>query len=227
VKRPCSSGWICRKDGVCEDPCLGKDCPSGSTCIAGTCVDCYRTGCAPGERCIARRCSPDPCKGVACGAGSFCREGLCVPSCGTVLCPAGESCSQGRCLPDACRGACLPSEICHPTSGRCESSQCASIACPSGQVCLESTSMCVFNPCEKVQCPPRQLCRVGFAGETDCVAEVKTSTVVASSNGKGGGGMGCEIRGQATVGAGAPTRGLLFFAFLAMALRRISARRRR
>jgi hypothetical protein len=72
----------CKKDD--PDPCQGKTCLNGGTCVSGTC------SCANGYTGANCETPPDACVGVTCLNGGYCANGACV-------CPqgyTGSNCSQ-------------------------------------------------------------------------------------------------------------------------------------
>jgi hypothetical protein len=73
----------CRKEEE-ADPCEGKFCFNGGTCVNGTCV------CANGYTGSDCSVAPDVCAGITCFNGGYCANGACV-------CPqgyTGANCSQ-------------------------------------------------------------------------------------------------------------------------------------
>ncbi len=110
--------------GLCvESGCETLDCPSGTVCRAGSCVDgCEGVRCPLGQTCEAGRCVPDLCAAVTCPSGTVCSGGECVDPCTLVTCEDGMRCVRGECVPDPCA-----SVTCDPGS-RCVDGTCV----PSG-----------------------------------------------------------------------------------------------
>ena len=114
----CAPGLLC-VDGVCEaDPCSEVECPAGSFCRSGECVDsCAEISCPGDARCVDGECVQDPCALVECPEGDLCRDGACYspegPGCGDVGCDPGRLCRDGVCVDDPCGGiVCPPNQRC-------------------------------------------------------------------------------------------------------------------
>lgn len=193
VANPCTEGFVCQKDGTCVDLCAGLTCMEGAHCVAGVCVDCYRTGCPENERCILRRCTLDPCNDVHCGQNELCQDGVCRPSCALIHCAEGEVCLLGTCIPSACKNGCGADLFCSETMKTCLLRRCAGIACPSGLACLESTGQCVADACEHLRCPSGQTCRMREEGDPECFLPSAKPSITIKSRGKGGGLFSCRF----------------------------------
>ncbi|MEI7997980.1 MAG: hypothetical protein WCH62_00520, partial [Candidatus Omnitrophota bacterium] len=119
----CPSGRPCGALDGCGAPCLIGDCPSGGTCLNGSCF------CIPS--CEGKNCDEDDGCGILCGCplGQLCRSG----SCG--WCTPGDGCSGKQCGADACGNA-SGCGSCPPSGGDtvdviCDSSgQCVPPTCP-------------------------------------------------------------------------------------------------
>ena len=188
VNNECPGGLICIMDYCYEDPCDATDCPLGTLCDDGRCIDpcdgvmctdgvcamgecgddtCQRTGCPDGQQCVGQVCVDDPCADVDCPVDQFCRDGLCIRSCATVSCALDEQCLDGECIPDPCFGVtCADGEAC--TEGECGGDPCLGVDCPAGEVCLDG--FCGGDPCANVACPPAERCEL-VSGVPQCVAD--------------------------------------------------------
>ncbi len=183
----CGTGeFVCPNDkvcdtakGVCVDPgCVGADCPEGSKCIDGDCVDpCAGAMCPQGQTCLAGNCL-DPCDVITCDASQVCDGGACVEKCDCAGCPTGEECQS---------------------SGLCLDSDCVDANCPEGFICQPDGSC--KDGCEGVVCPAGQVCTLG-----ECVADPNTGEGGAGGgfvlSGPGGGGNGAAGGAGASGGAG-------------------------
>jgi hypothetical protein len=166
---PCgdgSSGGVPDWDTwTCVDPeCIGADCPEGSVCVAGYCVDpgdCYAFSCLEGEVCMAGYCIPDPCSVAGCAAGQMCDKGACFDSCQDLMCPSGQTCYRGVCSEDSCAEVLCPQDwLCF--EGECQPDVCSGSGCPQGYECLGG--QCRPDPCTAVHCPDEQTCVDGSCG---------------------------------------------------------------
>ncbi|HTJ82170.1 MAG TPA: DUF4114 domain-containing protein [Polyangiaceae bacterium] len=133
----CPGDKVCdAAKGLCVSPaCLGVDCPDGTQCVDGMCVEpCDGAVCPAGETCIAGSCV-DPCDFIQCDPTQVCSGGACIEKCDCAGCPAGQACQPtGLCLFDACVGAsCPPGTTCQ-ADGTCKD-DCDGVVCPAGQVC--------------------------------------------------------------------------------------------
>lgn len=149
----CSSGeFECPADKVCDDAkglcvepaCVGVDCPDGSQCVGGECVEpCSGVVCPAQQICLAGNCL-DPCDAITCDDNQVCDGGSCVDKCDCTGCPSGETClMSGLCVLDACVDVeCPDGGVCQP-DGTCADG-CAGVVCPAGQVC--EAGECVDDP---------------------------------------------------------------------------------
>jgi hypothetical protein len=142
----CSGDKVCDEvKGICVDPaCVGVDCPDGTKCVEGACVDpCSGVVCPAGEVCLAGVCL-DPCDAIVCDDSQVCEAGACVEKCDCAGCPDGETCLvTGLCVFDLCVDVDCPNGgICQP-DGSCADG-CAGVVCPAGQLC--QSGECVADP---------------------------------------------------------------------------------
>jgi len=189
---PCGAGLTCQSDGTCVDPCANRQCLDKQTCVHGVCTDCYSQGCPSGQSCIQRQCQVNPCASKACPAGQLCSAGACLPSCAGITCGTGQICSKGVCVKSPCTETCDSDTFCDPSSGKCVTKPCASIACPPGMLCLNSTGHCASNPCEQVSCVADQTCVVLDDGSPDCESPVVTG-IPSTARVSGGGVFSCSV----------------------------------
>jgi hypothetical protein len=76
---PCGDGLACDDaTGLCVEPaCLGNDCPAGTHCVAGACVDaCEGASCPAGQVCEEGQCVDDPGSGAGGGAATSSASGF-------------------------------------------------------------------------------------------------------------------------------------------------------
>ncbi len=142
----CSADKTCdRAKGICVDPaCEGVDCPDGTKCVAGDCVDpCAGAVCPADQICLAGACL-DPCDAIVCDGNQVCDGGACIDKCQCAGCPGGQTCeASGLCTLEACVGVDCPNGgVCQP-DGTC-SDGCSGVICPAGQVC--AAGECVADP---------------------------------------------------------------------------------
>jgi hypothetical protein len=171
----CSTNEICDTDtGMCKDPCVGVECPSGTQCSKGRCVDCFTLGCPSGQICVDNEshigaCTVDRCVGVTCGAGSTCKDGTCTAVACADGCKAGELCEDGECVV------------------RCSADRCFGASCADGQVCNPSTGRCIVDPCTRANCGS-STCFATCDGEATCGLKAGVDVLATGS-----GGFQCEI----------------------------------
>jgi uncharacterized membrane protein YgcG len=181
---PCSNGeFVCPPskscDGkveLCVDPaCVGKTCPDGQICRAGTCGT--------------------PCDGVVCPHGTECLGDACVDLCKLVTCNASEVCLEGQCFSacNQCGGiACKAPLACDADTGQCLDPSCDP-KCPKGQYC--DAGKCK-DPCDGAKCPNGQTCSNG-----ECTYGGSGAGGSGSGGGLSGlGGSGSGASGQGTIG---------------------------
>lgn len=123
--QPCRAGYECKDQTQCvPEGCADQDCPAGTVCDAGECVD--------------------PCEAAVCPAGQICVMGVCAEQCADVDCATGEKCIDGACLDSCTDVTCSPGLKCVPgadNQGTCVD-ECAGVVCPDGQICTEG-AVCV------------------------------------------------------------------------------------
>src|SRR5262249_2409344 len=154
-------------NATCMDPCQAISCPTGYTCVTGTCVDSSCRNpmfpCPMGQKCQTipgpPMCVPDPCAGVVCTDGKVCdpTAGMCVAPCSN--CPNGEICVSGQCVTDACASTkCPASQVCVVVNGMgmCIDNQCTA-GCNEGTICCQG--MCINDPCATLDCPGSSTCK--------------------------------------------------------------------
>ena len=152
---PCAPGTICNEGlcvscpgttvacaGVCVDPqtslshCgrCGNACPSGQSCLGGTCSLVCPTGLtACGDRCVDLRSNGANCGacGISCEGGRLCQLGSCQVSCAPGQTECAGACADlqnstthcGR-----CGAACAPANA----VGRCAMGTCGVARCAPG-----------------------------------------------------------------------------------------------
>lgn len=194
-----SKGWVC-KSGECIDPCEGKQCFNGETCVLGVCRDlsCYgETACPQGQRCIQGACATDPCNNVSCGSDEYCVDGVCIELCEPTQCAKGSRCVltssrtddppyKAECATDPCATvSCSINQVC--VNGTCIENSCN---CNNSQFCVEGR--CEANPCEVTRCPAGTRCELGI-----CFAAGLSSTDVLAT---GSGGFACRIANESSNG---------------------------
>lgn len=157
-----------------------SDCPSGETCIAGSCeiptgdggMD---AGPPDGGRdagsCAEVLSDPMNCGacGHSCGALGLCIDGECQPqtSCNAVGCPAARTwcdtttgvCQTG-CASDA---ACGTGRLCDQSTHQCvpAPADCLLAACPAGHVCTAGSGLCEAGCQSSADCEPGASCNAG------------------------------------------------------------------
>ena len=91
-----SCGDTSKKPGCKSD----KDCKSGLTCSAGTCVECTEDSqCPTGKHCSANACvvAPECTSDETCPPGQVCEAGKCKACASDSECGPGGSCEAGAC----------------------------------------------------------------------------------------------------------------------------------
>lgn len=145
----CLPPFVCESELCIHRDCIGKLCPDGQICRAGTCMGgCEGVVCPVGQDCELGACL-DLCAGVACGPDTVCERGVCVSSCRCRSCAAGKRC-------DATAGA---SEV-----ARCVEGGCESVTCPAGQVCRGGVC---GDACLGAVCPGNAACHAGACDKPD------------------------------------------------------------
>jgi hypothetical protein len=142
-----------------------QNCPSGQTCVGGSCI---------------QPCGPSNCTGC-CDSGGHCSSGTAMASCGAggaacTSCIAPSFCGGGQCRQAVCgNGVCEPGE----NQANC----CADCGCPGilgclGNVCRPICGNGVCEPGEPGNCCADCGCADGYAcqGGTSCLF-VGTSTL--------------------------------------------------
>ncbi|MEZ4399658.1 MAG: MopE-related protein [Kofleriaceae bacterium] len=207
-------GVVCRADEVCDPAtrtchglCDGISCPTGTTCRAGTCLDCFAlpSVCMPGQRCVADdqgvgQCQDNPCDPNPCGPNEVCTDGTCSGGCGAG-CPSGQACVGGACVADACDGVTCPgTRVCDPSTGACVNDLCSGVQCRPGEVCVPVSGACIPDPCDSTTCPLGQVCAVDPGGRPVCgdpdaptVDRVTAAGGGCAAGGAGGGGLGSAL----------------------------------
>ena len=145
----CTNGTcIIPQSTDCSSTNLKGNCPTGLSCVGGTCTD--------GSTC------PNSCNGINCGDGCTTCTGVCPPGqcingkCSASTCPDrcnGINCGDGC---TTCPGVCPPGQCiggtCSPCPANCKGINCGdgcttcNSICPSGQTCVGGT-------CTKTQLP--------------------------------------------------------------------------
>jgi hypothetical protein len=160
---------------ACRACKANADCPGGTLCQFGQCVQCIHNAQCGDQVCVDGAC-------VGCGSTAQCSGGqqchpelkVCQECLATRDCKANERCVFGACLPqctkdDACPGGfcadgacaqCRDSADC-PGSEWCDNGLCrpqclTARDCTAGRVCETSTRTCVVS-CSAT-CPQGQLC---------------------------------------------------------------------
>ncbi len=178
----CGDGMKC---GVVENEakclCGEIECPEGTSCVEGACVDpCETVHCAETDLCAGGECSCDG-KGTVCDTlkGEQCINHVCqtVDTCNNA-CAEGLTCINGECLCAGSGRACLDSETCYYDvcvdslcidkvctgenqlceKGKCIPAACKGVECEAGYGC-NKTGHCVFEKCVDVECSAGKTCR--------------------------------------------------------------------
>ncbi len=149
-------------------PCATTaECPSGTQCIQGLCIDgCdFSYECGPGKVCVDGACAEGCDATSPCSIGYKCVNGACLPDplnpeCSPQNpCPSGQICSGGFCTTGCTTTAdCAPDEICDGANHVCipdpsPNPVCGgNLMCPGvGQVCLDD-GFCHYTCADVNQC---------------------------------------------------------------------------
>ncbi len=172
--------------GQCVPYCTEFDCPFGSSCQEGLCVEtaCTDVRCEAGQICRGGTCH-SPCDGVVCPHGQQCIAGRCQDACQGVECEGDQVCVDGACV---AKCQCLPCRdagmMCSET-GRCEATACAGVDCAAGTHC--DLGACV-DDCAGVVCPTGETCSAGRCSDGEVTIQLPSMNGDAGPDGGPDGG---------------------------------------
>jgi MYXO-CTERM domain-containing protein len=207
---PCPTNLVCDR-GVCVPPCSATEfpCPPGYACDNKVCIEkaCVGKICPEGQICKAGTCTA-PCDGVMCPKEQVCRVGRCVKPCDGVTCAADRACESGVCVPSCKCKTCAADKGCD-MSGACLIKGCENKACAAGEVC--EAGNCI-DACTGATCPSTQECKVGECvdkpkpdgGMVVIMPDYDAGLPASGGAGGAGGGSGMGGGGGTDASGGAP-----------------------
>lgn len=198
----CADASLVCQDGVCvvapTPACSATDaCPSGQSCVAGTCIVNTETcqfsfECGADHLCVNQLCTTSCAAGAACGVGETCdaASGTCVVTPPvTGVCTNDAACGAGRvCLDSSCYDGCTTDATCgagrYCAAGVCRPDTrphpfCASDAdCAPGRPCIggvcrtpcDTSATCAMFDVQFNFCGADSYCLTTNEVTTDCHA---------------------------------------------------------
>lgn len=162
-------GTSTRVSMLMDPRCIGKPCPAGQTCSAGTCVSAEAgDGLAPPPADAAPESSTgeggptDPCEQCK-AAGGTCNGGTCVINCtsaarcNTVTCPPGIPCEVNCSTPNACGDVTCAGPGCKIfCAGSTSGPGCGAVTCGGAGDCSITCQWCTGKvTCNAAKCDVR------------------------------------------------------------------------